>query len=408
MNINFSLSKAIRSLRAEEDFSVAQVDASYGVGTDATATQTLSDITYNIQTTTGTRVVSDLNITKPLNAVYGMTATSETPTVCTVDDSGKVSAVATSGTCSLVVSSQHTRRRFTQAIQTIGATTLYSSIASYSAGSLRKYLYDQQAAALVGVTPGATAQRAGVYGNGIAAGLNTAVAMGGSYGGANPNNFIRAQGKAGFAGLPLDLLDQILDSGHSGNGAGWRAWISPNHFLTWRGHGATDGATWRAIGGELIVEYSATAWTGSLAKLLPANYATKANLLSQNWANIGTGLSCWARLFNTYDNKGDSTAERRWVQPVEMHRCAFTDSRKTFQVFASNGTLINVGDSGSPIFCGVAGTLVMLSHAQTLNNIGSIFYADYISEINAAMAALNASGTFTVQTVDLSGFTTYP
>ena len=39
--------------------------------------------------------------------------------------------------------------------------------------------------------------------------------------------------------------------------------------------------------------------------------------------------------------------------------------------------------------------------------LGSKFYADYISQINAAMAALKASGTYTVGTVDLSGFTSY-
>lgn len=407
MQIAFGTPNTIRSLREAEDFAVTPVDGSYSVGSDTATTQAIDDIIYNIRTTTGTRSVSTLRIEKPLSAIYDVTTLSETPEVCNVDANGAVTALVSSGTCSILISNKFTRRRFAQYISTIGNATLYDSISGYTAGSLRAYLYDQQVAALDGVTPGAATQRAGAYGNGIAAGLNTVVAMNGSYGGPNTANFLRAQGKTGFAGFSLDLLDQVLDSGHNGNGAGWRAWISPHHFLTWRGHSASNGATWQAIQGEIIVEYSATPWTGALAKLLPSTYSSKMEILSQNWAEIGTGVSCWARLFNTYDNKSDATAERRWVMPVEMHRVNFLDSRRDYQMFAANGTMLNGGDSGSPIFCGIGGDLVMISHAQTQYNIGSLFYADYAEEINAAMAVLNGSGTYTIQTVDLSGFTTY-
>lgn len=399
----------IKAIASVDDFSLSLNDASYAQGVAGTSQQTINDITYNVTTSVAAVGVSDVVVNKPLAPTvdYTVSLSSETPATCIVDALGKVSRVA-DGDCRILASSRFTKRRIGYTISTLGGQTIYDSIAGYTTGYLRRYLYDQQVAALAGVTPGAATQRAGAYGNGIAAGLSASVQMSGSYGGVNSNNFIRAQGKANFAGFDLTLLDQVLDSDHAGSGVGWRAWISPHHFLTWRGHNATNGATWQAISGEIIVEYSATAWLGAVAKLLPADYALRLNILSQNWAIIGTGIACWARLYNTYDNKSDATAERRWVQPVEMHRCAFTDGREAYQVRAQNGTLINGGDSGSPIFCGISGDLVMVSHAQSQYNIGTMFYADYITQINAAMAALNASGTYTVQTVDLSGFTAYP
>ncbi len=268
------------------------------------------------------------------------------------------------------------------------------------------------AALLAGSATIATAQRAGVYENTLAAGTSTTISMAGSQGGANTNNFLRAQGKSGFAGFELDLLDQILDS--STGSAGWRAWISPHHFLTWRGHGASSSAgRWVAINGEVIVEYSAAAWTGSLAKVLAPDWATYMTVTQGNWGEVGTGISLWGRLFNTY-----TATERRWVQPLDLHRAPYagSDSRSAYQKLASNGTYINGGDSGSPIFCGIDRQLVMFSHAMTQYNAGSYYYADLAPDINAAMATLNASGTYTIGTVDLgapipgypSGFTAYP
>jgi hypothetical protein len=254
---------------------------------------------------------------------------------------------------------------------------------------LRKYLYDQQIAALVGVTPGAAAQRAHI--NGAP-----------SYGAVNSSNFVRAQAQSGFDALPLDALDVLL-AGPGGN-VDWKAWISAHHFLTWRGHGSVDGATWKSISGEIVVEYSADAWAGTLCKLLPANWRTYMPAVQDN---LGTEINCWARMYNTYDD-----TEHRWVMPV---RVAYNnpyptgDSRLPYQKTwpDHNPQMANGGDSGSPVFCGINGNLIILGHTAWLGNICSHFYADYITQINAAMAALNASGSYSVGTVDLSGFTAY-
>lgn len=400
--------QSVRGLRQEEDFSFSLVYAPTLTGTVTNLYGTVvGDLSYNGETALTTKGKYDISLELAPDVVRPVLSSLH-PSILTIDQDGVTTMVASSGTATVLMESPTGSRKTRIQITTSGGYNKYTEVVALQTGSLRKYLYDQQIAALAGVVAGASAQRAGVYGNGIAAGLNTAVAMSGSYGGANTANFIRAQAKAGFAGFPLDLLDQVLDSGHSGNGAGWRAWISPHHFLTWRGHGASDGSTWRAINGEIIVEYSATPWSGTLAKILPStfrNYMPICLATAQ-----GTFIPVWARLYNTYDNKSDATAERRWVMPANFTNLPFGsgDTRYTYQKQASGLVkMANGGDSGSPVFCGINGNLVMLSHTAYQGSVGTLEYGAYLTQINAAMAALNGSGTYTVGTADLSGFTSY-
>ena len=71
------------------------------------------------------------------------------------------------------------------------------------------------------------------------------------------------------------------------------------------------------------------------------------------------------------------------------------------------------GDSGSPVFCGINGELVILSHVTFYGVIGTDDLALLAPQINTAMNDLAtyysdpAAGTYAVQTVDLSGFTAY-
>lgn len=416
MNIQFSPgAQAVRSLTETEDFSISLIPSVLAVGSSGSGPETIKDITYSVTNTAVTQTFNSFSINVPLSAQYSVGLSNLTPSVADVLPDGTVVPKVSYGNVAVEFSSRFTKRSATSIISTTGAGKTYDSILSYTTGSLRDYLDKQQAAALVGVTPGAASQRAGVNGNGIAAGLASVVQMPGSFGGANTNNFLRAQGKSGFDGFNLPLLDEVLDSGFSGNGAGWRAWISPHHFLTWIGHGATSASGRVAIQEEIVVMYSATPWGGALAKLLPSNYRSYMDVIAaKNWLNIGTGIGCWARLYNTYDGKGDASAERRWVQPGMLHTgTKIPSSRAAFQVRAEDGTLVNGGDSGSPVFVGIHGDLVMLSHCQSQYNLGSIFYADYITEINVAMNTLAAAasdplaGSYAVQTVDLSGFTSY-
>jgi hypothetical protein len=262
---------------------------------------------------------------------------------------------------------------------------------------LRKYLYDQQTAALAGVTAGSAAQRV------HATAYNGGFSLSGSS--VNATNFIRAQSKSGFTALPLDALDELLTG--LGGSAQWRAWISPHHFLTWRGHGSSSSAgNWVSIGGELVVEYSATAWTGALCKLLPAGWKTY--LPDVIDTTVSSDINLWTRHYNTYD----VGADKRWVMPacvgnIKSSPYALADARRPFQKASPDSLMSTGGDSGSPAFCGINGALVLLGHTIGYGNVATLWYGDYISSVNSAMATLNASGLYTAQTVDLSGFTSY-
>lgn len=397
----------MRGWQEADDYTLSMLPSPESFGSDSAITPTVHDLSYTARTTTGTYLKSDVVVSNKLENAP-VTLDSDTPSVCVVDvDLGNVTRV-TDGVCAIRASGQTGQRVISQTISTSGGQTIYDAITGIEAGSLRAYLRDQQLAALADVTPGANAQRAHAAPNNYISTNNPPITShGATYGPVNTNNFLRNQSKPGFDALPLDALDQLLAG--PGGSCEWRAWISPHHYLTWRGHGAQSGATWRALHGELIVEYSASAWTGTLCRLLPANWRTYMPDTTRvlNW----TEINLWVRLYNTYQGDAyDPSAERRWVMPARLHLhnpYSAGDERLPYQKLDGAVPMSNGGDSGSPVFCGVNGTLVIFSHTQTQGAVGGLIYADLVSEINSAMAELNASGSYTVQTVDLSGFTSY-
>lgn len=397
MNIVFdSSAPRLRGWSPEDDYSLSLIPSPETFGTDSAITTTIKDLTYAARTTSGTVDKSNLAVVNS-SANRPVAFSSDTPAVCTVDALGRVSRVS-DGTCTIRVRGQTGDRLITQVISTVGGQTLYDRVTGRATGSLRKYLYDQQVAALAGVTAGPQTQRA------HALAFNEGFALTGSS--VNTGNLIRAQAKAGFTALPLDVLDELLVG--AGGLAQWRAWISPHHFLTWRGHGSSSSVgKWVSISGEIVVEYSATVWAGTLCKLLPSNWKT---YLPD--ATIDGGrhdINLWTRHYNTYD----AGADKRWVMPASLGGTASnpygtSDTRRPYQKVSSDGVMSTGGDSGSPAFCGINGTLVPLGHTAYYGSVCSFWYGDYISSINSAMATLNASGVYTAQTVDLSGFNTYP
>jgi hypothetical protein len=395
MNVVFSpAGSKVRGWQSGEDFSLSLVSDNESFGTSSNITPTAKDLTYAARTTTGTIIKSQVNVTTPPDAP--VTFTTDTPAVCTVAADGKVSLVA-NGTCTINVRSRTGSRKSSQDISASGGSTVYDAVTGRAAGSLRAYLDDQQRAALVGVVPGSGAQRA------HATPYNAGFSPSGS--GVNTGNFIRAQSRPGFGALPLDALDELL-VGAAGS-AQWRAWISPRHFLTWRGHNSVSSAgNWVSIGGEIVVEYSTTPWAGTLCKLLPSNWRS---YMPDSLSDRLTAIALWTRHYNTYDAGED----KRWVMPSglgvpESSVYATTDTRRAFQKVYNNELLSTDGDSGSPAFVGINGALVPLGHTAYYGSVCSWWFGDYRTQIDAAMATLNASGLYTAQTVNLSGFTSYP
>ena len=397
----------LRGWRQVDDFTVSKAARSVSSGTHADILDTVKDITYNAESNTAVLLYEDFAIA---NALDNPTVTVEslTPNVCAVDALGGVVPL-TAGTCIVQMTGQcGSRQASSLQFLTESGATVYNSVSAFIAGSLRAYLYDQQIAALTGVTPGATAQRACL--------VNPAT-LGDSGGGVNPNNFLMsptaAAISAGFTPLPTDLLAEIMDS--AAGAARWRAWITPHHYITWDGHLSatrTPTATRIDVSKETAVYYSATPWAGALAKLLP--HDPRAYLpYGKNF--VDQAISCWARLFNTYE-----TVERRWVQPAykgynREENFVTGDTRIPFRKRAIDGTMVNGGDSGSPVFCGIGGDIVMLGVTSTQYNLGGTSYfqneTDYVSLIQSAVDALNASGPYTVGVVDLGptgmNFTSY-
>lgn len=391
----------LRGWRSEDDFSLSTVQADEPVGEATSITPTVDDLTYIGYTTVGTVYKKNLVIQNPPDNPT-VALSSDTPSVCDVAQDGTVSVVDY-GTCTIRARGQTGSRVNTQTLSTYGAATLYTGISAITAGSLRAYLRDQQLAALDGITPGSSAQRAHatLFTTGTGSSVNTA-------------NFIRAQAKAGFDALPLDALDELL-VGVAGS-VQWRAWISPHHYLTWKGHGVgASGSGWLRFSAEAIVEYSATAWTGTLIKLLPSNW--RDYMPDPLGLAVGTEINCWARLYHAHID-----GDYRWVQPVRFSGAnpySSGDSRLQFQRPDANNKMAIGGDSGSPVFCGVNGALVALGHIHYGGQVGTIaeFYANWITDINAAMNTLAtaasdpAAGTYAVGTVDLGltggNFTNY-
>lgn len=414
--------KLMRGWQANEDYLLALIPDNESFGTDSNITPTIRDVTYAARTTTATISKNRIGVTTAPDAPVMLTT--DTPNVCTVAADGSVSRIA-DGACIINARGRTGSRKISQTISQTGGSTIYDAVTARAAGSLRKYLYDQQIAALAGVTPGAAAQRAHVYGSNLAAGNGTSNTMSGAHGTVNSGNFLRRSGVAGFAGFPLDILDSVLATG--GATVESRVWLTPRHYITGLGkaHGKTAGATYRLVGQDAVIYYSTTPWAGTLAKVLPADYKTKLPNLadapapdSPSVGNLGSDFPCWARLYNTYVGSGsDPAAERRWVQPVNFWLAAFTsaDSRFAFQKQNAGGgsMLANGGDSGSPVFVGINGHLVILSHVTYQGVVGTDDYGLLASDINAAMNNLASTQygdntVYAVQTVDLSGFTSYP
>lgn len=383
----------LRGVTQAEDY---QLNVTYTSGTEGTAVVTevpLGDVMVT-QTTPPIAIEGiEVDVTLGASAV-APSVVSTTPETCRVESDGSVTTLST-GFCLLEANSPAGMRILQEFVRRTPGTPVYSNPSQPVVGSLRRYLLDQQLAAISGVTPGSDAQRSGI-------GKNPWVP--GGFAGVNPNNFLRSQSRPGFAPFPLDALDQIINPAVQ-----WKAWISPHHFLTWRGHGTGSGATWVSLNGETIIEYSATRWNGTLCKLLPSDFLRWLPTV----ASIGWYLPVWGRLWNTYigaDN--DVNAERGWIQPGNhslSNPFPADDLRRPFQRVGSGtpAPMLNGGDSGSPVFIGINGNLVPVCHVAYQGIFGSFPYHNLRTEIDNAMAFLNGSGIYAVQTVDLSAFTTF-
>lgn len=287
-------------------------------------------------------------------------------------------------------------------------------VLSFAPGSLRAHLMEQVVDAFADAT--SETQKAAVFYNNVAMGNGTTVdAFKGSYGGVNVNNLTRIS-RGRYVAPPLDILDQMLDNNNS---TGWKAWITPHHYLSWKGHSQlANSPNYRQIMIEIAVEYSATRWNGSLCKLFPKHLSDWmiSSATMQMTSIIPNHFPAFARLFNTYDgleSSNPAAAKRRLVQPCDFRNeqplsAIFgLDGIAQYQYRATNGDIITGGDSGSPIWTVVNGGLVPLGTVSFAGYMGYYPFHTYFEEIQQAVSEMNASGDFIVQAVDMTPFTRY-
>ncbi len=373
----------VRGHNEQEAFNLSSVANNVATGEQLALTPTVKDITYAAHSGAGTRYSKNITSSYAAN-VQVPVFSSLTENVCTVDQSGAVTPL-TNGTCTIQARNNTGTKAVTFSITSdASAETIYDSVTGYATGSLRKYLYDQQIAALAVITPGAAAQHDQTWGIGEA----------------NPNMFLYRTGVAGFTALPLDALKEIIISG--------KFHITPRHYIQAAGHDTSSTDTYKFINFNSQMRYHSDEWTGSLCKILPDNFRTKLpDAVSGD--NIGTSIPVWARLYNTY---GESTSY--WTMPVNFNTgnpFPVGDSRRAYQRFsASPETMATGGDSNSPVFCGINGELIFLSHVAYYSRVGDVGVFTE-SQINTAISELSAFYGYgtpqTVGVVDLSGFNSY-
>ena len=172
-----------------------------------------------------------------------------TPTIVDVNAISKSVTKKLNGVCQLRLEDGLSKVLYQRNMTTAGAVST-RNVTSFATGSLRKHITDNMIAALNGVTRGAAKQSSSIW-NGTTDVFNTGLFLVGN--------------KTGYTAPASDILQQALWAGNYGDNNS-KVWITPYHYLNFKYHNAPSGSTWRQINGEIIVNYSATQWTGTLAK----------------------------------------------------------------------------------------------------------------------------------------------
>ena len=408
MNIVPDNTHFITGTSPAQDFTLNVVqNPSYTGGSGGTLVD--ADITF---ITTANATISNNFFITPTNV--NVVITNDTPSVISLDTQGNATLL-TNGLAQVSgILSGVGRRQFQQTMVN-GAGTVATGISSYATGSLIKHLNDQMTALLtyinkVGGSNNANQQ----YTNYVA---QTSTLMTGLV------------GVSGFTAFDATVVANNNISQQA------QAWISPHHWISGigaaHGAGATNGQTC-LVGNDVVIGYSATPYAGTLARFLPTTWKSYLPFHASNFPT--SGVPCWAKMTNTYD----AGTSGQWIEPV-MAECVVSAGDPTganikapvntlFKPFCriTSGVIGTSGDSGSPVFCAINGTPVLMGRVCRYGGIidwyGNCLTAattlwigatdnTHQNDITSAMnllASLNSDATvYALQYVDLSGFTTF-
>lgn len=330
------------------------------------------------------------------------TATSLTPTTCTVDAVGKVSRVA-DGLCTVEISAPGSKKNFTRSMLRSAGGISYNQT-GFAVGSLSKHISDNIAAMVSGKTAGDATQF-------IYSGENYSLSA--PVGTRNTGLFTTLNLAAtsfaltGDARFPLHLISDrhFICATHVKPGIGQTVVFLGNDNVF---RSATVSAISLISGAQdTSVGYLSAAITG----------ITPYYFLPSTWKTYLPGIDSTLQgqlsmpvLVNLYH---DATGRRRLHiiesprQAVGLETWANIDPFNS-KLYTAWHSVIQGGDSGSPVILPITdGTLKPVLINSLLAASGGAMYPEYITAINSAMTA-QAGVAAAVQTVSLAGFTAYP
>lgn len=403
--INQGSGTLIRGYNVSEDFSIIVIARDNIISRGTTGTVTVGDASVTQSTTSIVDHEFDISVNIPLNA-RSQSYTLNNLTSSIISISGNSATRISDGLAEVNVNTALGNRLGTFSVSRQSPTTT-NVFNNFIAGSLAKAISDTIDASISGKTQGDPYYFPGVSWPPATAVTGTNQSLFSTW---NPST----QSITRNSGLFVSSIDWSCLAASYANGGGFGGTlISPRHFIT-ANHNLLNG---NAIGTLQFVDSSnnvrsATVSSGSFvniagtditvvklnadvpsginfAKVLPANFRTKL-------PNIQYGIPCiMGDQFKTF-RIGE------WNNVASPGNFAFIGTPKVSGRIPWYNTPVG-GDSSSPSFLIISGAPVVLTCWSTASGGGN--YADYITEINAAMTTLG--GGYQLTTVDLSGFTSF-
>jgi hypothetical protein len=330
------------------------------------------------------------------------------PSVCTVDANGLVTATA-NGIAKVDVVTGIGTRRWEQLMLANQTAVSAPQFQGYVAGSLAKHIVDQMAALISGKVPSDdtlntfASNRYGINAVNINGDNQAPDAVW------NPNNFAAA----------IDLTGMTVGTFYGGIFPA--ALVSPRHVIrakhvssqgkcVWKG---TDGNFYsanivrsQALTGDICVGYLDAAIPATVKpfKVLPSNYASYLPSVSKQ---------ALPALSKRYSGGDKLRILEFWImQNQGIYSSTFAVNTNSVPVagsqFAPWFSPIIDGDSSSPQWFVINGEAVILNCLW--NPSGGTHYGDYVPQIEAAMNALKDAGdgtTYSLLHPTLSSFPTY-
>jgi hypothetical protein len=395
--VRFNSSKVFRGLRGGTDSQLSITENPTG-GSVANTTPTIKDMVVARSVYTSATNNFAIRSVSPLGGSASFV--SSTPSICSVDVAGNVSASA-NGSCLIDVLHAPSRRTVSRTMALSGSVTT-DTWSSYISGSLANHIDLGVRAMISGKSSGAATQAVLTSSAGQAS-SPAYVRNSGLFTGALSLAAISVYTTAMDSNIfPVVLISPWhIIAGHVG--------CSPGQQIVFKRD--DGGYEVRTVVSQLhLAAANSDNYVGILNS--PISTITPMPFLPSNWltyipcleASAGLGYQRGVHL--PVLNKGYTAGD--WIRILQCYSVTSNDAYMSLTMhsvspFASWSSNIIGGDSNGPVFVPVNG-VAALCHCMNFTNGGG-FYPAQLPDIQAKMNTLGAAQTLT--TVNLSGFPTY-